>query len=490
MSTPLGFKINTPEPSWHSFLQRFSQECDWVAIRRVKEVTHQRSFRNQKSERQNTTVDCGVMIEVLSNGQLAYSGTSDFSEQGISEAFTKALKQAKTLSAHKLFPFNKELRPSQKGTFSPIVYQSLDSELLSDFCAFLQEASKHLKVSDEVSSTKSATRIVDWDQLYLSSTGTDIHQSATFVTFDYSATATWGNESQTRSTAGGLHNSFQSGLEVLDRKLLKDQCQKIGWEAVALAKAPNCPTGTMALLLAPDQMLMQIHESIGHPLELDRILGDERNFAGWSFVRPTDFGVLKYGSDLMNVVFDPTYPGEFACYSFDDGGNPARKEYLIKKGILQRGLGSLESQARLKSPGVANFRSASWNRAPIDRMANINLEPGSSSLQQMIQDTEKGILMKSNVSWSIDDYRHKFQFGCEFGQLIENGKLTSVVKNPNYRGTTVAFWNSLSHVGSSEEFEIYGSPFCGKGEPSQVIRVGHGSPPCLFQNVSVFGGGQ
>ena len=153
-----------------------------------------------------------------------------------------------------------------------------------------------------------------------------------------------------------------------------------------------------------------------------------------------------------------------------------------------RGLGSLESQERLGLPGVANFRSANWNRAPIDRMANINLEPGGSSLGAMIATVERGVYMTSNRSWSIDDYRNKFQFGCEYARMIENGKLTKVVKNPNYRGVTVPFWNALQLVGNRDEWEIFGSPYCGKGEPNQIIRVGHASPPCLFSGIEVFGG--
>jgi predicted Zn-dependent protease len=237
-------------------------------------------------------------------------------------------------------------------------------------------------------------------------------------------------------------------------------------------------------------MMIQIHESIGHPLEIDRILGDERNYAGWSFVQPEDFGKLQYGANLMNVTFDPSMPGEFASYAFDECGNPAKKEFLIKEGRLLRGLGSLESQTRSGLDGVANFRAASWNRAPIDRMANINLEPGTSSFEEMVSQTEKGLYVQANTSWSIDDYRNKFQFGAEYGQLIENGKLTKVVKNPNYRGVTIPFWKSLKAVGNGQELELYGSPFCGKGEPNQVIRVGHAAPPCLFSQVEVFGGGQ
>ena len=235
-------------------------------------------------------------------------------------------------------------------------------------------------------------------------------------------------------------------------------------------------------------MMLQIHESIGHPLELDRILGDERNFAGTSFVTPGMFGSYRYGSDLLDVTFDPTRAEQFASYAFDDDGSPAQREYIIRNGILERPLGGAVSQARAGMAGVANARACSWNRPPIDRMANLNVEPGRSTLQDMIASIELGVMMRTNASWSIDDSRNKFQFGCEYGQMIRNGKLAEVVRNPNYRGISATFWRSLAMVGDASTFEVMGTPYCGKGEPAQVIRVGHASPACRFGDIDVFGG--
>ncbi len=244
----------------------------------------------------------------------------------------------------------------------------------------------------------------------------------------------------------------------------------------------------MDLLLDPDQMILQIHESIGHPLELDRILGDERNYAGTSFVHEDMFGGFRYGSERLNVTFDPTRPEQLASYAFDDEGAPARREHIIREGILLRGLGGASSQQRTGVPGVACSRAVGWNRPPIDRMANLNVEPGPHSLEEMIASVERGVFMKTNSSWSIDDSRLKFQFGCEWARLIEEGKLTRVVKNPNYRGVTPEFWGSLKMAGNADTFEVLGTPNCGKGEPNQMIRVGHASPACLFGGVEVFGG--
>jgi predicted Zn-dependent protease len=223
-------------------------------------------------------------------------------------------------------------------------------------------------------------------------------------------------------------------------------------------------------------------------LELDRILGDERNYAGTSFVKVEDFGHLRYGSPLLNVTFDPDIPHELASYAHDDDGTPASKQWLIRDGVLVRPLGGALSQYRSGMDGVANSRASSWNRAPIDRMANLNIEPGEHSQAQLIAGIEHGILMSTNRSWSIDDARNKFQFGCEWGQLIENGELKGVVKNPNYRGISASFWKNLRAVGDASTLQVLGTPNCGKGEPNQVIRVGHASPSCVFSQIDVFGG--
>jgi predicted Zn-dependent protease len=235
----------------------------------------------------------------------------------------------------------------------------------------------------------------------------------------------------------------------------------------------------MDVLLMPDQMMLQVHESIGHPLELDRILGDERNYAGTSFVTPEVFGSYRYGSELLNVTFDPTPANELASYRYDDEGLGAEKVWLIRDGILVSPLGG---------EGVANSRASGWNRPPIHRMANLNVEPGASTLEEMVGSIERGVLMRTNSSWSIDDSRNKFQFGCEWGELIEGGRRRGVVRNPGYRGMSATFWRSLRAVGDASTFEVHGTRYCGKGEPNQGIHCGHAAPACVFAGVEVFGG--
>ncbi|MBV2167770.1 MAG: TldD/PmbA family protein [Bdellovibrio sp.] len=466
-------------------LSSLKNQADWVSLRHVAEKTTFRTIRDEKADRNSISFDQGVMVEVLIEGHFGFAGTSDLSSSGIQRAFAKAVSMAKSAAAHKVHEFSLEHRPLAQGSYRSPVVQPLDSFSAKEITDIFIDATKAMKISDKILSRSATTMIVETSFHSISSSGSEVDQHFSIVSTDFSTTAGAGSETQTRSDSGGLARCLQVGAEVFDRASILERCQRIAEEALELVSADNCPDTTMDLLLAPDQMTLQVHESIGHPLEYDRILGDERNYAGWSFVKPDDFGKLQYGSPLMNVTFDPTIPDALASYAFDDSGHQATKEFLIQNGLLLKGLGGLESQSRLELPGVANFRSASWNRAPIDRMANINLEPGTSKLEDMISSVERGVFMMANKSWSIDDYRNKFQFGCEYAKLIENGKLTKTLKNPNYRGTTVKFWNSLKAV--SENRETYGSPYCGKGEPNQVIRVGHTTPYCLFANVEVFG---
>jgi len=461
-------------------------EADFVAFKTVTEKTRDLSVRNGKPDDISINIDSGLTIEIMKDGHIGYGATSEITESGIKRAFDQA--KAMTVAAAK-FPvhrFDLSVRPKSNGTYTSARQKPLDQISVSEIYDFLKQTSNRLKVNDKIISAVSDAMVIETEQNYISSTGSDFQQNFNIVVSSFSATAQDNGETQTRSFHGGRGNCQQIGAEYFNTARALDDCDLLSREALELLTAENCPSDTRDLILSPDQMLLQIHESIGHPLELDRILGDERNFAGWSFVQQADFGKLKYGSDMMNVVFDPTVSNEMASYKFDEVGNPAERKYLIKDGILMAALGSLESQARTQISGVANSRSSSWNRAPIDRMANINLEGGNMTLDQMISKVENGIIMFANRSWSIDDYRRKFQFGCEYAKEIKNGKLGKTFKNPNYRGVTVPFWNNLA--GLSNTTETYGSPYCGKGEPSQVIRVGHSSPYALFKNIEVFGG--
>lgn len=460
-----------------------------VQLRFHREAHQTRSMRNDRLEAPKLKQEQGVMVEVFHEGVISYAGTADVSLNGVRHAIAQAQKTAATLAPHALVRFSKNVRPATSGHYESPALASLKSLTTDTIDDLLARANTALKRSSEITQRHAQVELTESESWTLSNAGEDRRQQFAHWVVDASAVAERGTELQTRSLNGSHSHCYQGGTENLNRSQLLTDCERAADEAVQLLSADNCPSGEFDLILAPDQMLLQIHESIGHPLELDRILGDERNYAGWSFVKIEDFGRLQYGSELLNVSFDPTIRNEFASYGFDDAGMPAVRELLIEKGILKRGLGSLESQERSKVPGVANFRSASWNRAPIDRMANLNVEPGTTKLSDMIAMVDDGLMMASNRSWSIDDYRDKFQFGCEIGYRIQKGKITGVVKNPNYRGRTLDFWRSLKSVGDRDSLQIFGSPYCGKGEPSQIIRVGHASPSCLFQKMQCFGRG-
>ncbi|WP_250125276.1 TldD/PmbA family protein [Chroococcidiopsis sp. CCMEE 29] len=462
--------------------------ADWIGLRQVSETATTRYVRDGKPQANGRSKTQGVMVEVLANGQFGYGATNRLEPESIRLAAEMAYQQATTASQWGIHKFNLAQRPVAVGQYYSPFLKPLSALSVQDINSLLFKVCETLKVSDKIVKTTALAQITETEVQFVSTNGSDVYQQFLVVTTDYAATAQDGHVIQKRSDNGMVARCYQAGMEVFDEHSVLNRALRVGEQAIELLSAEECPTTTTTLVLAPDQMLLQIHESIGHPLEIDRILGDERNYAGSSFVKLSDFGHLVYGSPLMNVTFDPTVPGEFASYAFDDAGTPATREYLIKEGLLLRGLGSLESQARAKVPGVANFRASSWNRAPIDRMANINLEPGTAAFDDMIGSIEHGIYMESNRSWSIDDYRNKFQFGCEYAKLIENGKLTNTLKNPNYRGVTNQFWRSLCQIGNASTVEVYGSPYCGKGEPNQAIRVGHASPVCVFKDIEVFGG--
>ncbi|MCU0569371.1 MAG: TldD/PmbA family protein [Oculatellaceae cyanobacterium Prado106] len=463
--------------------------ADWIGLRAVKESASYRHVRDGIPQNNGKSLSQGIMVEVLVNGQIGYGATNSLQLGSIQAAAQTAYQQALAASQWAIYPMTTQVRPKVVGQYCSPIVKPLDALSSGEVNDLLIRLCQTLKVDDAIVETSASAITNETESWFVSSNGSEVYQKFLLLETQYRATAQDGNNVQERSNNGYLAHSYQGGWELFLSPQLWDQARRTGEQAVELLSAEECPNTTTHLVLAPDQMMLQIHESVGHPLELDRILGDERNYAGGSFVKATDFGSLSYGSKLMNITFNPTVAGEFASYSFDDIGAPATKEYLIQEGVLQRGLGSLESQARMGVAGVACARAASWNRPPIDRMANLNLEAGEGSFEDLIREIEHGVFMEANRSWSIDDQRYKFQFGCEYAKLIENGKLTKTLRNPNYRATTPEFWHSLVRVGGEPTWEMYGTPNCGKGEPNQAIRVGHGSPTCVFANVEVFGGG-
>jgi len=480
-----------PETLVQRFRRLVPSGLDHASLRVVEEHSHTTRVRQDVVEPAGRTIDRGAMVTVACGDGIGYAATSDLSDAGLRAGIDRAAQWARLSRGRSVFDAAPRLpKPTGRYSSPTPAARSLGT---ADRIDLLMRESTACRIDD---------RIVDWEaslwtvrsrQMSVGADGGETLQEHDFTIPALHVVAHSDGLTQTRSW-GGRYNGYcqQGGLEVIERSGFVGSGRATAEEALQLLAAPNCPSGRFDVLLMPDQMMLQIHESIGHPLELDRILGDERNYAGTSFVTLDMFGSYRYGSDLLNVTYDPTRAEEFASFAFDDEGSAAQREYLIRDGLLLRPLGGAISQQRAASVrgdlgGVATARSCSWNRPPIDRMSNLNVEPGASTLAAMIAAIDDGILMKTNASWSIDDSRNKFQFGCEWGQRIREGRLAEVVRNPNYRGISATFWRSLTMVGDASTLEVMGTPYCGKGEPNQAIRVGHASPACRFDGVDVFG---
>ncbi|MCB1714105.1 MAG: TldD/PmbA family protein [Candidatus Competibacteraceae bacterium] len=464
-----------------------SAGLDFATLRLQRNVHETLSVQRGVVQPPRRRVQCGVMLTVVDQGGIGYAATADLSATGLQQALQQARHWADLSARHGLFDAQALPRPAQQGEYHSTVQQDWHATPLRDKLELLRAAADALHCDARIVDWQAELNYLTQESLLLTSTGGRIYQHIAALEPRLSATAQADGDAQTRSSGGDVQIA-QGGLEILHWRHFHERPRQIAEQALELLAAPNCPDATLDLVLAPDQMVLQLHESVGHPLELDRILGDERNYAGTSFVTPEMFGHYQYGSTLLNVSFDPTRNGQIASYAFDDDGTPAHKEYLIKNGLLLRPLGGVLSQQRAALAGVANSRSCAWNRPTIDRMANLNLEQGESSFEDLLGQIEHGVYMETNRSWSIDDSRNKFQFGCEWGRLIEQGQLTTVVKNPNYRGVSANFWRSLAAVGNTDTLQVLGVANCGKGEPNQAITVGHATPPCLFRKVAVFGG--
>jgi len=466
----------------HDKFKRLRCAAPFWSLRYHEEKQETLAVRQDTVEPPRLSLDRGAMLTAVTDGGFGYCATSDLSQAGLQAALDRASAWADATRSRSVVPFDPQRMPAPRGEYrSRAVRENPDRGALHDLLA---AECKAAKIDPRIVERYAALQLIDEERVYLTNTGGELVQRFRFTLPQLRVTANQGVETQSRS----LEHAQQGGFEQVERAGLVGSGARVADEALQLLLAPNCPSASVDLLLMPDQMMLQIHESIGHPLELDRILGDERNYAGTSFVTLEMLGSYRYGSDLLNVTYDPTLREELASYAYDDDGAPAAKEFLIRDGILVAPLGGQLSQLRAGMPGVANSRASGWNRPPIDRMANLNVEPGASTLEEMIGSIGRGVLMRTNLSWSIDDSRNKFQFGCEWGELIEDGRRKGVVKNPNYRGVSATFWRSLAMVGDRSTFEVHGTLYCGKGEPNQGIHCGHAAPACVFSRVEVFGG--
>jgi TldD protein len=460
--------------------------ASFCEVRVVKRRYQSIEVKNELVESVTDDVNYGVGIRVVVNGSWGFAGTSFLEKDKVRETAMRAVDIARASSLVKKHDVT--LAPSPR----------IIAVWHNDFKINPFDIPLNTKISLLLGATKVMTKIKDvkiaqgsmefWEteKLFVNSEGSEILQNIIESGGGIEAYAIREGDVQRRSYPNSFGGQYESkGYELIEDINLLDHTQRIAEEASALLDAPECPSCNTTLILDGSQMALQVHESVGHPTELDRILGMEASYAGTSFVSIKDRGDLKYGSKLMNITADATLPGGLGSFGYDDEGTPAQRVPIIREGILVGFLTNRETAYIINEQSNGTCRADGWGNIPIIRMTNINLEPQEGTLEDLIKDTKEGIFMSTNKSWSIDDKRLNFQFGLEIAWEIKNGRLTRILKNPNYTGITPEFWGSLDVICGPSEWKIWGVPNCGKGQPGQVAHVGHGTSPARFRNVKI-----
>ena len=469
-------------------MQRGARYAD---VRVVAQRNRALTTKNGKLGNASDTESVGMNVRVIVEGAWGFAASSELGRGAVEKTAAEAVAIARASARVKradvqIVPEKAAVAewstPFKIDPFSVSVEQNIDLLLAID---------AELRSVEGVTLAETNVNFSREEQWLLSSEGAEIHQAKLSTGAGYAAYAFAGNEIQKRSYPNSFGGQWQNkGYELIEELKLLENARRIAEEAVALHKADQCPEGKFDLILDSSQLGLQIHESVGHPIELDRVLGMEANFAGTSFLTLDKLHTLRYGSDLVNVVADARQehgPG-LGTFGFDDEGVAAQCTPIITNGLFTGYLSSRETAHTIglnRSGGTV--RAEGWNRLPMIRMTNISLLPGEKrlSLEQLIASTDHGILMQTNRSWSIDDKRYNFQFGCEIGWEIKNGKRVRMLKNPSYSGITTEFWNSLEAICSKDEWTLWGTPNCGKGQPQQVMGTGHGASPARFRGIKI-----
>lgn len=447
------------------------------------------STKNGKVGTLSESESLGLGVRVISEGAWGFAAIDQLTKQGVEEMAALAVAIARASARVKkkdvvLVPEEKIIAhwqtPIEKDPFEVPLDQVLD---------LLFRADAELRRVDGVTLSETGMDFTRNEQFFASSLGSEIRQIRYLSGAGIVATSFAENEIQKRSYPNSFGGQFATaGYELVEGLQLVENAQRVAEEAVALHKAARCPEGKQTLILGSSQLALQIHESVGHPIELDRVLGTEANFAGMSFLTLDQLNQLQYGSEIVNVVADARLehgPG-LGTFGYDDEGVPAQCTDIIKDGRFVGYLSSRETAAEVglnRSGGT--MRAESWNRIPIIRMTNVSLLPGTWTLEDLIADTDDGLYLETNRSWSIDDRRYHFQFGTEVGWEIKGGKKGRMIKNPSYSGITTEFWNSCDAICDRSYWTLWGTPNCGKGQPMQTMGTGHGAAPARFRNVLV-----
>ncbi len=468
--------------------QRGASYCD---LRVVDERDRMLATKNGAVGHASESESLGVGIRVIVNGSWGFAATEELTREGVEGAAAQAVEIARASARVKEHDIRLAAEraatvewsaPCRIEPFSTSIEQNLDLLLRVD---------KELRAVEGVTLAETNLHFRRYEQWFYSSEGSDIHQTRTTTGAGFTAYSFQGSEIQKRSYPNSFGGQYQNkGYELIEELKLVENARRIGEECVALHKADQCPEGKFDIVLDSSQLGLQIHESIGHPIELDRVLGMEANFAGMSFLTLEKLRTLRYGSEIVNVVADATEqhgPG-LGTFAYDDEGVAAQRTPIITNGLFTGYLSSRETaHAISEQRSNGTMRAEGWNRIPIIRMTNVSILPGEKplSLGQLIAGTERGIFFQTNRSWSIDDKRYNFQFGTEIGWEIKGGKLGRMLKNPSYSGITTEFWNSMDAICSRDQWTLWGTPNCGKGQPMQTMGTGHGASPARFRNVTV-----
>ncbi len=457
----------------------------------VDERNRSLATKNGKIGSASDSETLGIGIRVIANGGFGFAATDDLSREGVQACAARAVDIAKASASVKSQELRMVAEPVAKADWvSPCKIDPFNIGIENNL-ELLSAIDEALRKVNGVTLAETNMNFRRYEQWFFSSEGSEIHQTTVTSGAGYAAHVFQGTEIQKRSYPNSYGGQFQNkGYELIEELRLLDHATEIAEQAVALHSADQCPEGKYDIILDSSQLALQIHESVGHPIELDRVLGMEANFAGTSFLTLDKLHKLKYGSDIVNVVADATEehgPG-LGTFAYDDEGVAAQCTPIITNGLFTGYLTSRDTASAIgASRSGGCLRAESWNRLPIVRMTNVSILPSEKplTLEQLIASTERGVLMETNRSWSIDDKRYNFQFGCEIGWEIVGGKRGRMLKNPSYSGITTEFWNSMDAICSRDQWTLWGTPNCGKGQPQQVMGTGHGAAPARFRGIAV-----
>ena len=460
--------------------------ASYADARVVTTREHSVSVADSRLDAAATHESSGIGIRVIAEGSWGFAATNEPGIAAATRAARDAVAVARASALVALEPVQLAPVEAHIATWTAPRERDPFAVPLEEKVDLLLEADAAMRAIDAVKLTRATMSFYEVHKYFGSTIGSRIEQHHTESGGGIAAYAIANGEVLPRSYPNSHGGDWaQGGYEIVEGFDLVGNAARVAEEAAALLSADPCPSETLDLIIDGSQLGLQVHESVGHPTELDRILGDEAAFAGTSFLRLEDLGNLRYGSEHVSITADATVPGSIGAYAFDDEGVPAQRDFLVKDGLLTGFLSSRESALSIGRTSNGCMRADGWNRIPLIRMNTVSLEPGAWSLDDLIADTERGLYVETNNSWSIDDKRLNFQFACEIGWLIENGVKTRMVKNPNYTGITPSFWNSCDAVCNQDHWKVWGLPNCGKGEPMQVAHVAHGAAPARFRGVEV-----